>query len=125
MGKQEEIARYMKKLGLSREEAEQLWLDDNSNVETEEQKELGAKAKKNGTDKVTARKVTDPAGKTRTREKKVDADKRLLMQDLFEMFASGRQNAVLINPERQIDFEHNGKRYSVTLTQHRDKKKQD
>lgn len=43
--KEKEIANYMKKLGLTKEEAEELWLADNGLEENEEQNALDKKAK--------------------------------------------------------------------------------
>ena len=63
--KEKEIKNFMDSLGISREEAEQLWKDDHSDCLTEEQAELEKKAKlgqqavvcgKNGKPKVVSAK---------------------------------------------------------------------
>lgn len=119
--KEKAIADYMKKLDLTREEAEQLWLDDNSDFESDEMREMREKARKNGTAKVTARSVTDPAGKTKTRERKPNEDKRFLIDCLNDTFKDF-DDFNISNPEREVTFNLNGIRYSVTLTAHRKKK---
>lgn len=116
--KEKEIRAYMEKLEISREEAEQLWEDDNSDFESEEMKEMADKAKKNGLLKTGARQTVDPNGKKRVRERKPNEDKRLLIDCLLDALKDF-DNAVVVNPERQVDFHLNGTHYSVTLTAHR------
>ena len=116
--KEKEIRAYMEKLEISREEAEQLWEDDNSDFESEEMKEMADKAKKNGLLKTGARQTVDPNGKKRVRERKPNEDKRLLIDCLMDALKDF-DNAVVVNPERQVDFHLNGTYYSVTLTAHR------
>jgi hypothetical protein len=116
--KEKEIRAYMEKLEISREEAEQLWEDDNSDFESEEMKEMADKAKKNGLLKTGARQTVDPNGKKRVRERKPNEDKRLLVDCLLDALKDF-DNAVVVNPERQVDFHLNGVHYSVTLTAHR------
>ena len=116
--KEKEIRAYMEKLEISREEAEQLWEDDNSDFESEEMKEMADKAKKNGLLKTGARQVTDPNGKKKVRERKPNEDKRLLVDCLMDALKDF-DNAVVVNPERQVDFYLNGTHYSLTLTAHR------
>lgn len=116
--KEREIQGYMKNLGISREEAEQLWDDDNSDYESDEMREMAENAKKNGLLKVNARETVDPNGKKRVRERKPNEDKRLLidcLQDALKDF----DNCEVVNPERQVDFVLNDVHYSVTLTAHR------
>lgn len=116
--KEKEIRAYMEKLEISREEAEQLWEDDNSDFESEEMKEMADKAKKNGLLKTGARQTVDPNGKKRVRERKPNEDKRLLIDCLMDALKDF-DSAEVVNPERQVDFHLNGTHYSVTLTAHR------
>lgn len=116
--KEKEIRAYMEKLEISREEAEQLWEDDNSDYESDEMREMADKAKKNGLLKVGAKATVDPNGKKRVRERKPNEDKRLLIDCLMDALKDF-DNAEVVNPERQVDFHLNGVHYSVTLTAHR------
>lgn len=116
--KEKEIRAYMEKLEISREEAEQLWEDDNSDYESDEMREMADKAKKNGLLKVGAKATVDPNGKKRVRERKPNEDKRLLIDCLMDALKDF-DNCEVINPERQVDFHLNGIHYSVTLTAHR------
>ena len=122
------IQRYMKTLDLTREEAEQLWEDDQEDIETPEMREMAENAKKNGLLKPGAREVVEPNGKRKPRKPRdPDADKRLLVSMLFDGLDEhaarhGVQDIKVLNPEREITFQHNGNAYSITLTRHRPKK---
>ena len=108
------------KTGCSLEEAEMAWWDkqiDKGNPTpfdlTPEQEKESRKA-----NRPKARKVVDPSGKTKIRERKPNEDKRFLiecLQDTLKDF----DDCQIVNPERQIDFTLNGVSYSVTLTAHR------
>ena len=121
MNKEKEIVHLMKSLDISREEAEQLWEDDNNDYESDELKEMAEKAKKNGLLKVGARQA-GPATEKKPRERKPNEDKRFLIDCLFDSLKDF-DNCEIVNPERQIDFWLNGIHYSATLTAHRAPKK--
>ena len=121
MNKEKEIVHLMKSLDISREEAEQLWEDDNNDYESDEMKEMAEKAKKNGLLKVGARQA-GPVTEKKPRERKPNEDKRFLIDCLFDSLKDF-DNCEIVNPERQIDFLLNGVHYSVTLTAHRAPKK--
>ena len=117
MGKENEIVHLMKSLDISREEAEQLWEDDNNDYESDEMKEMAEKAKKNGLLKVGARQA-GPATEKKPRERKPNEDKRFLIDCLLGSLKDF-DNCEIVNPERQIDFCLNGVHYSTALTAHR------
>lgn len=104
-------------LGDTREEAEQAILEDREDIETPEMKEMAKGAKKNGSLR-TGEHSVDAYGRKRTRERKPNEDKRLIVDCLKDTLADF-DNCEVINPERQIDFHLNGVHYSVTLTAHR------
>jgi hypothetical protein len=114
---QKQIEALMK-LGNSREEAEQVILDDRAEVETPEMKAMAESAKKNGLLKVGAR-VEDAYGRKRTRVIKPNLTKLEIIQTVAEGMAELPDKLEVVNPERQIDFWLDGKHYSLTLTQHR------
>lgn len=122
MTKEQEILHLMKSLDISREEAEQLWEDDHNDYESDEMRQMGENAKKNGLLKVGARQVVDPKGQKKTRERKPNDDKRFLIDCLHDTLKDF-DNCEVVNVERQIDFHLNGVHYSVTLTAHRPPKK--
>ena len=83
---------------------------------TEEQEQVSKSLRKG--------KAVDAYGKARKRERKPNADKAWAVQRigiLFEGFAGiGEISDVMTdNPERAISYTRNGKRYTLTLTEHR------
>lgn len=111
-----QIQAFMK-MGDTREEAEQAILEDREDIETPEMKEMAKGAKENGSLR-TGEHSVDAYGRKRTRERKPNEDKRLIIDCLKDTLADF-DNCEVVNAERQIDFHLNGVHYSVTLTAHR------
>ena len=115
--KEETIQKYMKNLDLSREEAEQLWIDDNAKEDIQEVKELTEKAKKLNR---MYEKSTKPR-KTGTREKKIDKEKAEIIKYLYDCIQdfSIINTATIENEQKLIAFTTNGGNYSINLVKHR------
>ena len=106
----------MNALDISEQEALEL-LEDDEKIDkgeklfelTDEQKANSKKARQTGT-----RTQTTPT----KRERKEDTDKRFLISVLYKALAENINDAVvdITNPERQIDFEHNGRKFRVVLS---------
>lgn len=118
-----EIAKFMKSLDISEEEAIELWLEDNGyKEECEEVKELTAKAKANKTDKIV---VQSKVNKAKTERKpKENPLKSSIIQYLYKILV---QNPSLLalnieNPTKTINFIAEGKHFSLNLVEHRPKK---
>lgn len=113
-----EIAKMMKNLDLSREEAIQLLQDDEDDVTVEltaEQKKVAKKMAQGDRKKETA---------PRKRERKADDNKRQLMM-LLENAIGHNPNVsdfVFTNVEREATFRYNGELYRLTLAKPREKK---
>lgn len=117
------IIELMQTLDLTREEAIELVQEDEkvdkmTVKETEsdltaEQKQAIKKAK-GGT------KAVDAFGKKRVVERKADEDKRTLINLLYSTLHRGDdpscENIEVTNPERQIDFNMNGRRFRIVLS---------
>lgn len=117
------IAELMKTLDLTREEAIELIQEDEkvdkmTVKETEsdltaEQKQAIKKAKGGA-------KAVDAFGKKRVVERKADEDKRTLINLLYSTLHStddpSCENIEVTNPERQIDFKMNGRRFRLVLS---------
>ena len=117
------IAELMKTLDLTREEAIELIQEDEkvdkmTVKETEsdltaEQKQAIKKAKGGA-------KAVDAFGKKRVVERKADEDKRTLISLLYSTLHSADdpscENIEVTNPERQIDFNMNGRRFRIVLS---------
>ena len=115
---EEEIAKMMKNLDLSREEAIQLLQDDEDDVSvelTEEQKKVVKKMTQGDRKKETA---------PRKRERKPDLAKRHLIS-LLEIAIGHNPDVTefsIENPERECLFRYNGELYRLTLMKPREKK---
>lgn len=117
------ITELMQTLDLTREEAIELVQEDEkvdkmTVKETEsdltaEQKQAIKKAKGGA-------KAVDAFGKKRVVERKVDEDKRTLINLLYSTLHRGDdlacENIEITNPERQIDFNMNGRRFRIVLS---------
>ena len=109
------IKNYMEKLGISKEEAVQLWKDDHEDYESPEMKEMGRKAKKMG-----HREKSDTPRKKTSRERKVDEEKKHLIA-CYRVFMMGYEGATVtaVKNEAEISFTLNGNSYTLKLIKHR------
>ena len=76
--KEKEIKKHMEVLGITREQAEQLWLEDNTDFEDEEMKGMREKAKQN-----RRYEKSDKPRKTSQKAKKLDDDKVKIISDIL------------------------------------------
>lgn len=116
--KEKTIQLYMRKLNLSHEKAEQMWLDeqeDNLPDLTPEQKAVAKEMAQ-----ADRKKESTP----RKRERKPDKEK----QDLIQYLALSLHNNddvdewTITNYEREIEFLYNGNKYRLTLSKPRKEK---
>lgn len=110
-----EIEKSMKNLELTKEEAIQMWLEDEGYEENAEQQALEEKGKAvKVSGKAEERKPRKP------RERKPNMEKRELI-DLLAQFLINRDitDAVVSNPEKTIDFSVGENHYSFSLICHR------
>ena len=127
MTKEQEIQKHIQVLGLTREEAEQLWEDDNSDFVSEEMAEMERKAKANRRYEQSDK----PRAKAK-REPKIDQEKVNILIDIERAMDSRHsiieegewdfENVVIANPQREITFRIGENEYSLVLTKHRPKK---
>lgn len=115
----EAIENYMKSLELSKEEAIELWLDDNDYTENEEQEELDKKAK---SVKIKHEAKAATAKERKPREKKANPDKKMIIQAIFDGLSSKIDNISIRNDEKYLDFVYNDVEYTLNLVAHRKKK---
>lgn len=114
MTREKEIQNYMKKLEISREEAEQLWKDDHEDFESPEMKEMGRKAKQIG-----HREKSDTPRKKSVKERKIDKEKKILL-DSYRIVTEGRGGVVTeIKNETEFSFDLNDYHYTVKIIRHR------
>ena len=128
MDKEKAIQNYMKSLGISREDAEQLWEDDQADYIGEQGEEMTLKAKE-------IRRYEQSAEKKerKPREKKIDAEKVAILEYLVNRMESRHcfleedewdfDKITIANPQKEITFQVGENEYSLTLTKHRPPKK--
>lgn len=123
MTKEQQIQNYMEKLQISREEAEQLWEDDQEDYIGEEGEEMTVKAKEiRRYEQSTEKKERKP------REKKIDAEKVAIIDFIWGCMLNNTHvmeldNINVANPQKEITFRVGDSEYSLTLTKHRPPKK--
>ena len=115
--KEKAIENYMKTLSLTREEAEQLWEDDNSDEMLPEVAELTEKAKKNLKRQYEIN--PDKKRKASTKERKVNTTKKFLLEKFVEAFKDLDITEYKTFTETEIDFKYNDKTYTLKLTEHK------
>ena len=125
--KEKEIQNYIEKLGISREEAEQLWEDDHDDYVSPEMAEMEKKAKQ------LKRYTKGETPKKRTPKKKEEDP---IKREIISTVANNLSRCVfdtlkdpecfnephlihVRNPERYIDFKIGEDSYTITLTKHR------
>lgn len=118
MDKEKQILNYMQKLGLFREEAEQLYKDeeeDNLPELTADQKKVEKEMRQ-----ADRKKETIP----RRRERKPDEDKIAIIQQIMLALQHDvdGQTITIINPEREIEFDFLNNHYRLVLMKPRKEK---
>ncbi len=113
--KEQTIEKYIQKLEISREEAEQLFRSDFENEEPPEIAELSEKAK------VIRRyeQSATPRAKS-TKERKVDNEKLCILTKIEQLFSTELKcENINRKTETEIKFSYNGNNYTLKLTKNR------
>lgn len=119
----EEIKKSMKVLGISKDEAIEMWLEDEGYLENEEQEELCKKAKEN---RITAtiHDAKDVKKKTqRERVRKENPTKRMVIAEIAKILPEFAENIQVLNIEKLISFTIGDNTYEIDLKQKRKPKK--
>ena len=112
-----EIEKNMKALEISRDEAIEMWLDDNDYIENEEAEALTEKAKV-----IKRYETSDKPRKKVTKERKVDEEKKHLINILVTALSDEVRN-ISVKNEAEISFLCNENSYTIKLVKHRPPKK--
>ena len=115
MTKEEQIKSYMTKLKVSREEAEQLWEDDQADYIGEVGEEMTKKAK----EIKRYEKADKPKSKSK-KERKVDENKKVILDKLHKALETFVK-ITNVKTETEISFVYNDENYTLKLTKHRKK----
>lgn len=112
---EEQIARIMAGLGVDRAQAEEIYQADKAIDRGEPMPfDLDPEKAKN------VRKYTQVARpvmvESKPRPRKADEDKREIISTLDDALCDLVDNVIVTNPERQLDFEYNGRKFRLTLS---------
>lgn len=109
-----ELDKLVKTLGISENEAIELWLSDNDYIEDETVEELSEKAKS-----VRRYEKSDTTRKKVTKERKVDEEKKKFLTG-FRIYAEGAGGVVTnVKNEAEFSFTFGENAYTVKLVKHR------
>lgn len=115
-----EIEKSMKLLDLSKEEAIQMYLEDEGYMENEEVEALTAKAKAN---KVNHEAKSDKPRKSVKRERKPDVEKEKIIEILTNCLKNEGFDAEITNKSKIIEFSVGENHYKLDLVKKRPPKK--
>lgn len=117
-----DIEHLVATMGIDKDEAVQIWLEDEGYLVNEEQEALVQKAKENRiTAAIHQASAKDPAKKTqRERVVKPNPDKEDIIKGLAKWLDNAEmQNVVVENKGKIITFEYNGKQFKLDLIEKR------
>lgn len=122
--KDAEIKKNMEILGISREEAEEMWAFDHDEIDCEEVDAIEDKIK--ATQKNDKKKTGSPLDKVRNMKakKKADAEKYNIIQSVFSFLKTLGETDEIVSPQEmsttKMSFKGvNGGYYTVTITKHK------
>ena len=115
--KEKEIKQFMEKYNLTKEEATQLWLEDNGIVENAEIEEMTQKAKS-----VKRYEKSDKKRKQSTKERKVDTEKGAILKTLKPVLKEFGATNIIQETETALHFKINETDFTLKLTRHKSKK---
>jgi len=115
-----ELEKNMRILEISKDEAIQMYLEDEGYLENEIVEKLTEKAKKNGTAKVKAK--SDKTRKPVKRERKPDEEKEKIIEILQNALENAGITAKVTNKSKIIEFSIENNHYKLDLIKKRPKK---
>lgn len=118
----DELNHYMKSMGLSKDEAIQVWLEDEGYIDNEEQNALEKKAKDNRITATIHQAKSFTQKTQRERVKKEDPTKAEIIKATAEMLKSMATNVVITNETKVITFKIGNDTYKFDLIRNRQPK---
>lgn len=110
-----EIENNMKSLEISKEEAIQMWLDDNDYTVNETVEELSEKAKKN----IKRYEQSEQKRKSTSKERKIDEEKKHFLSSIRVLIEGMGGNVTNIKNEAELSYNFGGNSYTIKLIKHR------
>lgn len=116
-----DIERSMKSLELTKEEAIQMWLEDEGYLENEEQEELERKAKENRiTATIHQASAKDSHKKTqKERVRKENPTKEMVIREIAALLPKFAEDIEILNVGKLISFRIGEEKYEIDLKQKR------
>lgn len=119
-----DIERSMKMLELTKEEAIQVWLEDEGYLENEEQEELCKKAKENRiTATIHEASAINKKKTQRERVRKENPTKEMVITEIAKILPNFAENVQVLNIGKLISFTIGENTYEIDLKQKRKPKK--
>ena len=118
-----EIEKNMKLLEISREEAIEMWLEDEGYLDNEEQNELDEKAKKVKIDHGASAIDKTEKREKKPREIKVSDEKQALFGEIVEKLAENGRNYEILKENKLICVKIGEKTFKIDLIEQRQPKK--
>lgn len=118
-----EIENNMKALELTREEAIEMWLEDEGYLDNEEQNELDEKAKKVKIDHGASAVDKSEKKEKKPREIKVSDEKQALFAEIVEKLAENGRNYEIVKENKLICVKIGEKTFKIDLIEQRQPKK--
>ena len=119
-----EIESYMRSLDLTKEQAIEMWLDDEGYTDNEEQLELEKKAKESGIMRdIHGASAMDKAKKTTPKTVKVSEEKQRLFNDICCRLDDLVDDLTVLKENKLIQVVINGKIFKIDVIEQRNKKK--
>lgn len=118
-----EIEKNMKLLEISKEEAIEMWLEDEGYLDNEEQNELDEKAKKVKIDHGASAIDKTEKKEKKPREVKVSDEKQALFGEIVEKLAENGRNYEIVKENKLICVKIGEKTFKIDLIEQRQPKK--
>ena len=118
-----EIENSMKSLELTKEEAIEMWLEDEGYLDNEEQNELDSKAKKVKIDHGASAIDKTQKKEKKPREIKVSDEKQTLFGEIIEKLAETGRNYEILKENKLICVKIGEKTFKIDLIEQRQPKK--
>lgn len=118
-----EIEKNMKLLEISKEDAIEMWLEDEGYLDNEEQNELDEKAKKVKIDHGASAVDKTEKKEKKPREIKVSDEKQALFGEIVEKLAENGRNYEIVKENKLICVKIGEKTFKIDLIEQRQPKK--
>lgn len=118
-----EIENLVKGLNISKEQAIQIWLEDEGYLDNEEQNSLDKKAKDNKITATVHQAKSENRKERKPRERKPDVEKENLIKNLANFLENCAENVKITNISKLIEFDLGGNHYKLDLIKQRNNKK--